>query len=293
LDEKVSRLTRRMLARCWYQVIEEHLMNGTAGLVICCAFTACVAQPAFAQLTVRDTHPPAVTADSESWYQSGVPITYEGSYYYPAGPKVHFIPSEMVRTGDFRGIPLYARTTIEPYSIVFVPVAGGMMQPYERRRDGELAGTEGSSAASFPIAPASDSSLDDDTGPAQAPGPPVFVGFATSREEQLSSVPQPAGTSGVARTVETTPPASGSRVPVAPRIRPRADSPNGIFIQYENARWFSSGPPVEFDSSRYVRSGQMDGFPVYRDRTGTGSTIYVPVARDATGLLAPYTKRDR
>jgi hypothetical protein len=269
-------------------------MNGTAGLVICCTFTICLAQPAFAQLTVRDTRPPAVTADSESWYQSGTPITYEGDYYYPAGPKVHFIPSEMVRTGHFRGIPLYARTTIEPYSIVFVPVAGGMMQPYERRRDGELAGTEGSTAPSFPIAPASESSLDEDTGPAQAPGPPVFVGFAKNKEEQLSRVPQPAGTSGLTTNVETTPPTSGDRLPVAQRrIRPRADSPNGIFIQYENARWFSSGPPVDFDSSRFVRSGEMDGFPVYRDRTGTGSTIYVPVARDAMELLAPYTKRDR
>ena len=268
-------------------------MNGTAGLVICCTFTVFLAQPAFAQLTVRDTRPPAVTADSESWYQSGVPITYQGDYYYPAGPKVHFIPSEMVRTGHFRGIPLYSRTTIEPFSVVFVPVAGGMMQPYERRRDGELAGTEGSTAPSFPIAPASESSLDEDTGPAQAPGPPEFVGFATNDDERVSSVPQPAGTSGVARTVETMPPTSTSRLPVAQRIRPRTDSANGIFIQYENARWFSSGPPVAFDSSRFVSSGEMDGFPVYRDRTGTGSTIYVPVARDATELLAPYSKRDR
>jgi hypothetical protein len=270
-------------------------MNRTAGLFICCTFTFCLAQQAFAQLTLRDTRPPAVTADSESWYQSGAPITYEGDYYYPAGPKLHFIPSEMVRTGHFRGIPLYARTTIEPYSIVFVPVAGGMMQPYERRRDGELAGTEGSSPPSFPIAPASESSLDEDRGPAQAPGPPMFVGLAKHKyeEEQLSSMPQPAGTSGVSRNVETNISTPSSRLPVAQRIRPRADSPNGIFIQYENVRWFSSGPPVDFDSSRYVRSGEMDGFPVYRDRTRTGSTIYVPVARDSTELLAPYTKRDR
>jgi hypothetical protein len=268
-------------------------MNGTAGLVICCTFTVSLAQPAFAQLTVSDTRPPVVTAAGESWYQSGVPITYQGDYYYPAGPKVHFLPSEMVRTGHFRGIPLYARTTIEPYSIVFVPVAGGMMQPYERRRDGELAGTEGSTAPSFPIAPASESSLDEDTGPAQAPGPPDFAGFAANDDERLSSVPQPTGTSGVPTTVETTPPTSSSRLPVAQRIRPRADSANGVFIQFENARWFSSGPPVAFDSSRLVSSGDMNGFPVYRDRTGTGSTIYVPVARDATALLAPYTKRDR
>ena len=73
------------------------------------------------------------------------------NFYYPAGPRVHFMPFEMVRSGDFLGIPLYSRTTIEPYSVVFIPVGGGMMQPYERRREGELAGTVGSSAPSFPV----------------------------------------------------------------------------------------------------------------------------------------------
>lgn len=267
-------------------------MNGTAGLVIWYTFSLCLVQPAFAQLTVRDTRPPAVTAETELWYLSGTPITHDGNYYYPAGPRVHFIPSEMVRTGNFRGIPLYARTTIEPFSIVFVPVGGGMMQPYERRREGELAGTEGSSAPSFPIAPAPDSSLDE-TGPAQAAGPPVFVGFENAGDQPLSTVPQPAATDGIARTVEPTTATSSTRLPVAQRVRPRADSANGIFIRYEDARWFSSGPSVDFDSSRFVRSGQMDGFPVYTDRTGTGSTIYVPIAMGTTGLLAPYTKRDR
>jgi hypothetical protein len=266
-------------------------MNRTAGLIIYATFTACLARPALAQPTIRDTPPPVVSAESESWYVSGAPILQGGHYYYPAGPKVHFIPAEMVRSGDFRGIPLYVRTTIEPNSIVFVPLAGGMMQPYERPRDGELAGTVGSSAPSFPVALTSDSPLEDATRPAEAPGPPQFAG---SREgEQFSSVPQPTGTSGVASTVETTNPASRRRLPGATRMRPRTDSANGIFIQYEDARWFSSGSPVAFDSSRFVRAGETDGIPIYRDRTGTQSTIYVPVARDATGLLAPYTKRDR
>jgi hypothetical protein len=265
-------------------------MNRTARVVICCTFTACFAQTAFAQLTVRDTRPPAVTAESEPWYVGGVPVTYQGNYYYPAGPKVHFIRSEMVRTGDFRGIPLYARTTIEPYSIVFVPVGGGMMQPYERRREGELAGTEGSSAPSFPIAPAP-GSLEDDAGPAQAPGPPVFAGIATDEPAPLSSV-QPTGTTGVERRV-VPPPPSSSRPSATLRVRPRADAANGIFIQYQGARWFSTGAPVDFDPSRFVPSGQMDGFPVYSDRMGPRETIYVPVASDATGLLAPYRKRDR
>jgi hypothetical protein len=201
----------------------------------------------------------------------------------------------MVRTGDFRGIPLYARTTIEPYSIVFVPVAGGMMQPFERRRDGELAGTEGSSPPSFPIALASDSPAAGAAGPAQAPGPPMFVGIANQKYEdaQFASVPQPTGTGGGASTVETLTPTSRDHLPVASRIRRRADSANGMFLQYENTRWFINGPPVAFDPSRFVRAGERDGIPIYRDRNGMQATIYVPVVRDAAGLLAPFTKRDR
>jgi hypothetical protein len=226
---------------------------------------------------------------------NGDPVFYAGDYYYPAGPKVHFIPSEMVRTGDFRGIPLYARTTIEPYSIVFVPVAGGMMQPFERRRDGELAGTEGSSAPSFPIALASDSAAVDDAGPAQAPGPPMFAGIAKQKYEdaQFASVPQPTGTGGGASIAETMTPTSPDRLPGAPGIRHRADSANGIFLQYEDARWFIDGPPVAFDPSRFVRAGEKDGIPIFRARAGMQATIYVPVVRDATGLLVPFTKRDR
>ena len=124
-------------------------------------------------MTIRGTRPPAVTAELAPWYVNGSPITFAGHFYYPAGPRVHFLPFEMVRSGDFLGIPLYSRTTIEPYSVIFIPVGGGMMQPFERRREGELAGTEGSSAPSFPVALDSDSALDNVSyGPAAA-APPV------------------------------------------------------------------------------------------------------------------------
>src|SRR5688572_33397323 len=56
----------------------------------------------------------------------------------------------MVRVGHYNGVPLYADTTLEPHSIVFVPVGRGQMQPYERLRAGDLAGTSGSRLPSFP-----------------------------------------------------------------------------------------------------------------------------------------------
>ena len=57
----------------------------------------------------------------------------------------------MVLTGMFDRIPIYKKTTQEPGSIVYVPLPGGLVRPYERRRSGDLAGTVGSSAPSFPV----------------------------------------------------------------------------------------------------------------------------------------------
>src|SRR5438132_1268539 len=97
------------------------------------------------------TPPPAVTAAGTSWQASGEPVFYAGNIYYPTGPTVFFDGAVMVRTGVYRNIPLYEDSTIEPYSIVFVPIGGNVMRPYERRRSGELAGTVGSRMPSFPI----------------------------------------------------------------------------------------------------------------------------------------------
>src|SRR6478672_3139321 len=82
-----------------------------------------------AQMMLRPTERPIVTAENENWYLSGDPITADGVIYYPTGAQVYFNPNEMVRSGYYRGIPLYSKTTLEPYSVVFVPITGGLMQP--------------------------------------------------------------------------------------------------------------------------------------------------------------------
>src|SRR5687768_17471546 len=107
--------------------------------------------PAAAQVQSRPTDPPLVTASNESWYALREPITIGGDIYYPAGATVFFNGNTMVRTGHYNGVPLYADTTIEPYSIVYVPLPSGLMQPYERPRRGDLAGTTGSRTPSFPV----------------------------------------------------------------------------------------------------------------------------------------------
>jgi len=101
------------------------------------------ATPAFAQVNSRPTDPPIVTAENESWYRQAEPLQFAGDLYYPAGARVFFNGNTMVRTGHYNGVPVYADTTLEPYSIVFVPISRGVMQPYERPRSGDLEPKEG------------------------------------------------------------------------------------------------------------------------------------------------------
>src|SRR4051812_24518450 len=97
-----------------------------------------------AQVVWQPTPPPLVTAENTSWYNAGSPVEWNGDLYYPAGAIQHFNRYQMVRSGAFQGIPLYTDTTLQPNSILFVPLSGERMQPYERMRTGELAGTTGS-----------------------------------------------------------------------------------------------------------------------------------------------------
>src|SRR6187402_1286391 len=110
------------------------------------------AAPVAAQVLMRPTDAPLVSAAGESWYQLREPIQYAGELYYPAGAAIFFNGNSMVRTGHYNGVPLYADATRDPYSLVLVPIGGGQLQPYERRRRGDLAGTTGTTLPSFPIA---------------------------------------------------------------------------------------------------------------------------------------------
>jgi hypothetical protein len=275
-------------------------MNGPARPVILCAILLCAASAAHAQATLQPAPSPLVTAESEQWYQSGEPLMYAGNLYYPAGAQLHFNGNEMVRTGFYKGVPLYSKTTIEPFSIVFVPLAGGLMQPYERRRTGEIAGTTGSSAPSFPVAspaeiapgmvtaapipqaampPILASPIVFDQAvmrPSAASGPVLSMPVSTSR--RVTRVASPVGRSG--------------RVAPASARRPAARRPqaaNGVFIEFDDARWFSSGPARLFDAKIFTRVGELRGLPVYTER-GRGATIFVPVA-EGLELVAPYSKR--
>jgi hypothetical protein len=88
-------------------------------------------------------------AENTTWFQSGEPIDWNGDVYYPPAPLQGFNGYQMVRSGSYRGIPLYIDSTLEPYSIVFVPMTGARMQPYERVGPGPCR-HDGSRAPSLP-----------------------------------------------------------------------------------------------------------------------------------------------
>jgi hypothetical protein len=269
---------------------KEAVMNATTRLVLLVILGFAETSPVVAQITMHSTASPTVTAENESWYVTNDPVIFAGSNYYPAGPSIHFLANEMVLSGFFRGIPLYTRTTIEPYSIVFVPIAGGMMRPYERRRSGDLAGTTGSSVPALPV------EIPTAFGPAtriQAAGPPfvetpgIVIGAPST---QMSPT---AGTVDAREQAE-----SGSRNTstvgrlAASRTSKRVGRPpaNSIYVEFNNQRWYSSPPPKSLDAGTLRRVGEWHGFPVYTSATTGPSTIYIPVA-EGSDAYAAYSRK--
>jgi len=254
-----------------------------------------------AQMTWQPAQPPLVTAENEVWYRAGDAIEWNGEFYYPAGVPQAFNPYQMARAGSYRGIPLYTDTTLEPNSIVFVPIAGGRMQPYERPRTGMLAGSAGSRMSAFPTAPSTEGSaalgLTPEGFVVQAPGPPTFARAydlgSAPREPMSPAVPVIAGTGGI---VATSGNASAAARPVGTSGRTisvtnastaaRPTGINGAWLDYGGRRWVSAGSAVNL-TGEFTRVGDYRGFPVYQKRSDT-TTLYVPMAGT---LLMPFKSR--
>lgn len=240
-----------------------------------------------AQINVRPTQEPIITAENETWYLNGGPITFAGNIYYPTGPDIYFKPYEMVRSGDFNGVPLYSRTTIEPWSIVYVPLPGRLMKPYERRRTGDIAGTVGSMLPSFPVV---HSLSESEYALAQAPSSPMLGATVYERTqlpvlvvEVQPVLPAPTATTG--SDPDAPSPALG---PLVSAKKP--EGLDGIFIEFRDRRWFVSGHAQELDPAQFVVVGDYRGFAVYR-KGDDERTIYVAVATSARELVAPYAAR--
>lgn len=254
-----------------------------------------------AQVYRHETPPPAVTAANATWQLAGEPIFHAGNFYYPAGATVFFDGKVMVRTGVYEGVPLYADVTLEPFSIVYVPVGGALLQPYERRREGEIAGTVGSRTPSFPIERDAEVSSGWGALSSTYPYAPVTGLSSRMRGRVEAAAPEPAPVS-IASVVEETFAPVGA-VMLSPQNRPSSTSPQAfananlpstaptgsLWIAFQSARWFSAGRAVPFDATRFEQVGTYQDFPVYRERGGSPDRIYVTVVRN--GPIAPFDRR--
>jgi hypothetical protein len=256
------------------------------------------AASAAAQIQNRPTDPPVVTAERESWYQLGEPLQFAGDVYYRAGAQVFFNGNAMVRTGHYNGVPLYADTTLEPYSIVYVPIGGGRMQPYERLRQGALASTSGSRTPSFPVRVAPGGALIPNAPIAPTALPQPIGAISTFTIDSGTFPGRSPAAAPVSEPVVMTAPPPLTAVPLAaprpadpsiPRVRiagpdvqPKGD---GIFLMYRGQKWISAGPAVVLTAAGFEKTGEYAGFPVYTRRGGPPDTIYVP---STANQVAPY-----
>jgi hypothetical protein len=255
----------------------------SAFLAACAMVVLGATVPGLTQISLQQTPPPFATAENESWYQSAEPISLNGRVYYPSGPIKHFSRNEMVPIGMFERVPIYKKTTEEPGSIVYVPLPGGLVRPYEQRRTGDLAGTVGSTSPSFPVAlPSAPAQATPGAEFVQVPWAPSFptpVGtsaFAYSRPGPEAG-PAPVGTTGAGR-------------PTHLETVQRPIGLNDVFVEFQKTKWFASGPAVEFDPGRFTQIGEHHGFAVYREG-GRPNVIFLPSVIGSPTLVVPYTSR--
>jgi hypothetical protein len=265
------------------------------------ALALLAAAPAAAQIMSRPTDPPVVTASNESWYQLREPLQFAGELYYPAGPTIFFDGNRMVRVGHYNGVPLYADATVEPFSVVLVPVTRGLLQPYQRPRRGDLAGTTGSSAPAFPVAVVPGPTVPRAAAapPTAPPLPPGAIGVFTPESTQAQVAP--ATRTDAARTLAVREAGSPRRSGVAAeagavgttgvRTGPpivtlrRPENNDGIWIQFGGERWIASGVAVPLSAAEFVRVGEHRGFPIFARQPLNEDVIYVPTR---SGMVAPY-----
>jgi hypothetical protein len=257
-----------------------------ARALVVAASLVLIPSAARAQMIWQPAPPPLVTADNTSWFVAGDPVEWNGDRYYPGGAAQFFNAFQMVRSGSFKGIPLYTDTTLQPNSIVFVPLSGGRMQPYERTIPGTVAGTTGSRP---PVVVAEIGPYAAPPAGPQAAAPPTFAPAydVVVLESNAAVTPAPAavGTSGRSvRAVATT--ARSTAAPRTTTLR-KPTGANGIWINFDGRRWFSDGKAIDYDAASLSQIGTYHGWSVYT-RNGDSSTIYIP---STPGRLTPYRVR--
>lgn len=209
------------------------------------------------------TAPPEVTAAAADWQLNSEPIIVSSTLFQPTRATRMFDGQVMVQVGVYQRIPVYADVTLEPNSIIYVPVGRNQLRVYERRRDHDLAATTGSRTPSFPVQSSA----------------------VASTEERVV---------GTAGSIVPAGVASGNAVPRPPRtvmetIQRPSGGTNGVWLDFVGMRWYSSGVATSHSAHRFTKVGEYRGFPVYVETAAKKDTIWVQVVKD--GPLAPYARR--
>ena len=241
------------------------------------------------------TPPPIISAAAADWQVNSDPIVVNGLVYYATRGFRFFDGQVMMQIGVVDRVPVYGDSTLEPYSVVYVPIGRDRLREYERRRDGELAGTTGSRVSAFPVQSPSGQALRDIGVGSPAVFEPAPLPLASAAPASLAApAPGSIGTSGGPATNAT------SSVGTAGADRglgrrtlvesiPRPSGANGVWLEFNGARWYADGPATSFSSDRFEPVGEYRGFPVYRDKTAGKDAIWISVVKD--GPLAPYVRR--
>lgn len=235
------------------------------------------ATAALAQVNWEPTPPPDTAANDRSWYRNGDPIPFAGDLYYPTGPTISFNGNTMVPTGSYDGVALYADTTLEPYSVVFVPVGDNLVRPYERLRTGNLAGTTGSRTPSFPVQ-VERYPQRRPPGGVEDQRPPQPRRF---RRPLPPPMPPP-------NAPELNPPFEerGGGLLVETVRKPNDNA--GIWVSFQGHRWAQAGEGIALDPARLTRVGEYYGLPVYADAR-TPYVVYIPFR---VNVVAPFRRTE-
>ena len=242
-------------------------MRAIAVLVLAASVT-----PVLAQVEMRATDPPLVTAANESWFVLGEPVQFSGDLYVRQGAEVFFNGNTMARVGHYNGVPLYADTTVEPFSVILVPATRGLMQPYVKARLGVRTEASGYGVPS-PIAMAP-------TAPTSPPMPIGAISVYTPDVAPARAAPmhQIGGTTGLFPLPLMHPGLISVR---------RPEGNDGIWIRFHGQKWASSGTSVSALEG-FERVGEYSGLPVFRRSDYDEPVIYLPTAG---GRFAPFYAR--
>jgi len=213
--------------------------------------------------TAQQSPQPEVTAAQALWQINGDPILVQGLEYIPTREFRMFDGQVMTQIATHRGVPLYADVTMAPFTVVYVPVGTTNMRAYVRPAEGVNATAE-SRLPALPSEHADSEGIDERHVGARAT---VLTALPNEAPPRTTSLPQ--------------------RTLVESIRRPRGI--NGVWLEFEGARWYNDGPAVSYSPERFTQIGDCGGFPVYRESNGKNDAIWIPAVKD--GPVAPFAKR--